>query len=86
MAVKLPALFGLRLSPDEEMPSFYARNASLFVFPLLTIYFVWKRGLTAASGLWLALPFAAAAVFANVFPFHNRNRSTTSRRAATPRC
>ena len=53
------------------MPSFYFRNASLFVFPLLTIYFMWKRGLNAVSGLWLALPFAAAAVFANVFPFHN---------------
>ena len=48
---------------------FYARNASLFVLPLLTIYFVWKRGLSVASGLWLALPFAAGAVFANVFPF-----------------
>jgi hypothetical protein len=69
LAIKVPTLFGLRLSPDNEVPSFYARNASLFVFPLLTIYFVWKRGLGAASGLWLAVPFAAAAVFANVFLF-----------------
>ena len=74
LAVKLPALFGLPLSPDEEVPPFYFRNASLFVFPLLTIYFMWKRGLNAVSGLWLALPFAAAAVFANVFPFHNPER------------
>jgi hypothetical protein len=70
LAVKVPALFGLRLSPDDELPPFYARNASLFVFPLLTIYFVWKRGLDVVRGLWLALPFAAGAVFANVFPFH----------------
>jgi hypothetical protein len=69
LAIKVPTLFGVRLSPDNEVPSFYARNASLFVFPLLTIYFVWKRGAGAASGLWLAVPFAAAAVFANVFPF-----------------
>jgi hypothetical protein len=69
LAVKLPALFGLPLSPDEELPPFYARNASLFVFPLLTVYFVWKRGLDVARGLWLALPFAAGAVFANVFPW-----------------
>ncbi len=48
---------------------FYARNASLFVLPLLTVYFVWKRGSDVVSGLWLALPFAAGAVFANVFPF-----------------
>ena len=69
LAVKVPELFGLRLSPHEELPPFYARNASLFVFPLLTVYFVWKRGLSVASGLWLALPFAAGAVFANLFSF-----------------
>ena len=73
----MPALFGLPLSPDEEVPPFYFRNASLFVFPLLTIYFVWKRGLDVASGLWLALPFAAGAVFANVFPFRNAPGSDT---------
>jgi hypothetical protein len=69
LAVKAPALFGLRLSPHEEVPPFYFRNATLFVFPLLTIYFMWKRGWNAKSGLWLALPFAAGAVFANVFPW-----------------
>lgn len=74
LAVKVPALFGIPLSPNEEVPTFYFRNASLFVFPLLTIYFVWKRRLGVARGLWLALPFAAAAVFANVFPFHNPER------------
>ena len=39
------------------------------MLPLLTIYFVWKRGADGARSLWLALPFAAGAVFANVFPF-----------------
>ena len=78
LAVKVPALFGHPLSPNEELPPFYARNASLFVFPLLTVYFMWKRGSDAVSGLWLALPFAAGAVFANVFPFPNA--------AATLRC
>jgi hypothetical protein len=69
LAVKVPALFGLGLSPDEEVPPFYFRNASLFVFPLLAVYFMWKRGWNAMSGLWLALPFAAGAVFANVYPW-----------------
>src|SRR5262249_55262520 len=68
-AIKVPALFGVPLSPDHELPLFYARNVSLFVFPLLTVYFVWKRGADVVRSLWLALPFAAAAVFANVFPF-----------------
>jgi len=70
LAVKLPALFGFRLSPDEELPPFYARNASLFVFPLLAAYFVWKRGPNVARVLWLAPIFAAGALLANVFPFH----------------
>ena len=74
LAVKAPSLFGLRLSPQEEVPPFYFRNASLFAFPLLTVYFVWKRGWNPLHALWLALPFAAAAVFANVFPFHNPER------------
>jgi len=69
LAVKLPALFGHPISPNEEVPLFYVRNASLFVFPWLAVYFMWKRGSDAASGLWLAMPFAAGAVFANVFPF-----------------
>jgi hypothetical protein len=69
LAVKVPALFGHPLSPNEYVPAFYFRNATLFVFPLLAIYFIWKRGWNAKSGLWLALPFAAGAVFANVFPW-----------------
>jgi len=70
-AVKLPALFGIR--PDGgaggEAESFYFRNAGLFVLPILALYLIWKRGSGPARALWLALPFAAAALFANVFPF-----------------
>jgi hypothetical protein len=70
LAVKVLALFGIPLNPDDDVPRCYVRNASLFVFPLLTLYFVWKRGLNFVSGFWLALPFAAGAVFANIYPFH----------------
>lgn len=67
IAIKMPELFGVRLDGGHEM--FYFRNASLFVLPLLTFYFLWKNGSDVARGVWLALPFAAAAVFANIFPF-----------------
>jgi hypothetical protein len=68
LAIKVPELFGVRPGGGNEI--FYARNASLFVLPLLAIYFLWKRGWSSgASRLWLALPFAAGAVFANAFPF-----------------
>ncbi len=67
IAIKVPALFGVRFAGGGD--AFYSRNASLFVLPLLTVYFVWKRGSDSLRSLWLALPFAAGAVFANVYPF-----------------
>ncbi|MEE4276467.1 MAG: permease prefix domain 1-containing protein [Thermoleophilia bacterium] len=66
LAVKAPALFGLDLDEDG---GFYARNLSLFVLPLLTGYFVWKRRLDARTLAWLTAAFVGAAVFANVYPF-----------------
>lgn len=67
LAVKVPALFGVAMmGPDA---GFYARNLGLFALPLLTAYFVWKRGLDWRTCGWLALCFATAAVVANIFPF-----------------
>ncbi len=66
VAIKIPPLFGLELGPDA---GFYFRNASLFVLPFLTGYFVWKRRLGGGTVRWLAVAFVAAAVFANVYPF-----------------
>jgi hypothetical protein len=65
-AIKVPALFGLDLGRDA---GFYLRNLSLFVLPLLTGYFAWKRGLETRTLLWLAAAFVAAGVFANAYPF-----------------
>jgi hypothetical protein len=63
----LPGLFGIPLG--EEEAGFYARNLSLFVLPLLTGYFVWKRRLDPGTLRWLAAAFVTAAVFANAYPF-----------------
>ena len=64
--IKLPALFGLTVEANAD---FYARNASLFVLPLLTGYFAWKRGLDPITLRWLPMPFVVAAVLANSYPF-----------------
>jgi hypothetical protein len=64
--IKVPALFGIQI---DENAGFYARNLSLFVLPLLTGYFAWKRRLDARTIAWLGAGFVAAAVFANVYPF-----------------
>lgn len=67
VAIKVPAAFGLQIGGGDEV--FYARNASLFVFPLLTVYFIWKRRLDVPGRVRLAVLFVAAAVFANLYRF-----------------
>jgi hypothetical protein len=70
VAIKVPALFGLQLDEhrDEDV-RFYVRNASLLALPFLTIYFAWKRRLQPRTLCWLAVAFAVAGIFANVYPF-----------------
>jgi hypothetical protein len=66
LAIKIPALFGLEF--DDKNEAFYARNASLFVLPFLTGYFVWKRRVDPRRWAWLVVAFLAAAVVVNIFP------------------
>lgn len=68
VAIKVPALFGIQTS-DDAAEGFYFRNASLFVLPCLTAYFVWKRRLAARTVGWLAGAFVVAGVFANLPAF-----------------
>jgi hypothetical protein len=71
--VKLPALFGIDMAHND---SFYARNASLFVLPMLTGFFVWKRRVAMSTVRWLALAVVAAIIFANVYPFTSHDSDT----------
>lgn len=66
MLIKIPALFGIHLDQHE---SFYLRNMSLFVLPLLTGYFIWKRQLEPQTLIGLAVAFIAAGIVANSYPF-----------------
>ena len=66
LAIKAPEAFGYRWDGDDGL---YFRNLSLFVLPMLAGYFAWKRGISRSTSLWLVLPFLAAAVFANAYPF-----------------
>ena len=75
LAAKVPELFGLEWG-GKEMP-FLLRNVSFFVLPPLAGYFVWKRGLSTRTWMWLALAFAAAFVLANVFPFQSGSDTNT---------
>src|SRR5215203_2105842 len=75
VVIKVPTtLFGIGL---DQHAGFYARNLSLFVLPLLTGYFVWKRRLDTGTIRWLAVAFVAAGVFANVYPFATEGYTET---------
>lgn len=67
VAIKVPELFGIRLAGDT--PDFYARNLGFFVLPFLAAYLAWKRALGAAGLVRLLIPFAAAALMVNLYPF-----------------
>ncbi len=68
-AIKIPELFGFRISgPSADLP-FYLRNLSLFVLPFLAVFFALKRGLSRAKWPWLTLPFVAGGLVANIWPF-----------------
>jgi hypothetical protein len=65
VAVKLPAVFGLDL---DRNAGFYLRNATLFVLPFLTMYFVLKRRPATATLGGLAAAFVAVVLVANLMP------------------
>lgn len=67
LAIKIPELFGFRLMGDT--PEVYARNLSFFVLPFLTGYLAWKRELGVGGFLRLLVPYAAAALVVNLYPF-----------------
>jgi hypothetical protein len=54
--------------PDEE-PTWFARNLGLFVLPFLAAYFARTRGLEPRRWLLTAVPFAAAALVINLYPW-----------------
>jgi hypothetical protein len=64
--IKLPELFGYTLEANAE---FYARNASLAVFPVVAGYFAWKREPTGRTIGSLAAAFVLSALVINLYPF-----------------
>ena len=70
--VKLPVMFGYLL---ESHQAFYARNASLAVFPLVAAYFAWKRELPGRTAGSLAAAFLLAALVVNLYPFAPRSNT-----------
>ncbi len=76
ISFKVPELFGRHLfAGDPAAQAFYARNASLFVFPFLAGYLLWKRRPGGRALVPIALLFVVGLLFANVYPFANRGHT-----------
>jgi len=75
VAIKLPELFGFHISAPITDNSFYVRNFSLFVLPLLAGYFAWKRTIHQAGYIWLAIPFIVAVLAVNIFSFDGQGHT-----------
>jgi hypothetical protein len=74
-AIEIPTLFGIRF--DSAHAGFWIRNVTLFVLPLLTAYFAWKRNLERRTITLLGVAFVAAALLANVYPFRANGSTAT---------
>ena len=70
VAIKLPALFGIKFDPDDARGgSFYALNIAFFTLPFIAAYFAWERPLPRSSRLGMAAVFGVAAAVVNALPF-----------------
>ncbi len=68
LAIKVPALFGIRFD-FEEHGGFYPLNIAFFTLPFIAAYFAWDRRLPRRGRVWLAAVFVLAAVVVNAYPF-----------------
>jgi hypothetical protein len=66
LAIKIPALFGIRFGEDGD---FYARFAALLVLPFLATYFLVRRRASVPTIAMAGVPFAIAAVVMAAYPF-----------------
>ena len=58
--------------PDEQ-PTWFARNLSLFVLPVLAAYFAHRRCFDTRRWMLMAVPFVLTALVVNVYPFSSES-------------
>jgi hypothetical protein len=64
---KLPVLLNI----NEQL--FYQRNIGFIIFPILTSYFIWRKGLSIKKILIAAVAFLIALIFINLLPADNKS-------------
>lgn len=68
LTVKLPELWGWSLQDDADIWS-YARNLTVFAFPFISAYWVWKRQLGVIGSAIVAITVLSASLIMNLYPF-----------------
>lgn len=64
---KLPDIFGMNAD------LFYERNIGFIVFPILTTYFIWRKGLSIKNIVMVFIAFLAALLFINLVPANTKS-------------
>ncbi|MGQ9800156.1 MAG: permease prefix domain 1-containing protein [Candidatus Saccharicenans sp.] len=74
-AVKIPALFGLRLWESPAQTAFFLRNLSFFVLPFLAIFFAIRRRLDKHHYLVLISVLALSGLAVNLLPLRPQSHT-----------
>ncbi|MBA3705193.1 MAG: hypothetical protein H0W84_04655 [Bacteroidetes bacterium] len=69
LIAKLPAF----LNTDPEL--FYQRNIGFIIFPILTIYFIWRKSLSTKKIVFAFVATLIALVFINILPEINKSNT-----------
>ncbi|MEO5890527.1 MAG: hypothetical protein ABIQ31_09755 [Ferruginibacter sp.] len=67
------AIAKLQVLLNIDMDFFYQRNIAFIVFPLLTIYFFWKKHSSKKKITFTAIAFLIASIFINLLPANNKS-------------
>ncbi len=64
---KVPQFFNI----NPEL--YYQRNAGFVIFPILTIYFIWRKGLSLKKTVFAGVAFLIGLIFINLLPANNKS-------------
>jgi len=72
LLTELTRLFGISFREDEI---FYLKNASFFVLPFITIFFIRKKHIPLPAFISVVLTFSLTLLFINLYPFSEKSHT-----------
>lgn len=80
---ELTRLFGMSF---EEHNVFYLKNASFFVLPFITLFYILKRQLTVSALATVVLAFSLSLLLVNLYPFTEKSHTLYLSTVHLPLC